>query len=69
LRSVFEKFIEILNIGTMSVTRLERKTKRRRNEANQRRAVIKRLNAQPVIKNVDIEAIKKEFEAKKNEQN
>ncbi|MCC5945749.1 MAG: hypothetical protein JJT94_12510 [Bernardetiaceae bacterium] len=53
----------------MSVTRLERKTKRRRNKSNQRRAVMKRLNAQPVIKNVDIEAIKKEFEAKKNEEN
>lgn len=46
----------------MAVTRLERKGKRNKSRAKNRVAKIKRLNAAPVIKNVDIEEIKKSFE-------
>lgn len=48
----------------MGVTRLKRKEKRNRAKANNRQAKIKQITAKPVIKNVDIEAIKKEFAAK-----
>jgi hypothetical protein len=49
----------------MSVTRLKRKDRKNSNRANNRVAEIKRLTAQPVIKNIDIEAVKKSFEEKK----
>ena len=45
----------------MAVTRLKRKEKRNRAIANARVQEIKRLTAKPVIKNVDIEEIKKSF--------
>ena len=45
----------------MAVTRLKRKAKRNKSRAAARQARIKRLNTQPVIKQVDVEAIKEEF--------
>jgi hypothetical protein len=48
----------------MAVTRLKRKEKRNRAKANNRVARIKQLILKPVIKNVDIEAIKQDFAAK-----
>ena len=49
----------------MAVTRLERKGRKNKNVAKNRVATIQRLSFVPVIKNVDVDAIKKEFEAKK----
>ena len=49
----------------MAVTRLERKGRKNKNVAKKRVATIQRLSFVPVIKNVDINAIKKEFDAKK----
>ncbi|MDQ3395041.1 MAG: hypothetical protein M3512_13135 [Bacteroidota bacterium] len=48
----------------MGVTRLKRKELRNRSKAKARQKKIKHLTAVPVIKNIDIEEIKKEFEAK-----
>tara|TARA_S200000501_G_scaffold83800_1_gene76263 strand:+ start:572 stop:832 length:261 start_codon:yes stop_codon:yes gene_type:complete len=49
----------------MAVTRLERKGRKNKNVAKKRVASIQRLSFVPVIKNVDVDAIKKEFDAKK----
>jgi hypothetical protein len=49
----------------MAVTRLERKGRKNKNVAKKRVATIQRLSSVPVIKNVDVDAIKKEFDAKK----
>lgn len=49
----------------MGVTRLKRKDRKNSNRANDRVAKIKLLTARPVIKNIDIEAVKKSFEEKK----
>ncbi len=48
----------------MGVTRLKRKEKRNRAVANNRVERIKQLIKKPIIENVDVEAIKAEFEAK-----
>ncbi len=48
----------------MAVTRLQRKDQKNKYRANMRQATIKRLNAKPVIKNVDIEEIKASFAKK-----
>ena len=48
----------------MAVTRLKRKEKKNVARAKARVKEIKRLNKKPVIKNVDIEAIKAEFASK-----
>jgi hypothetical protein len=40
---------------------MKRKLRERRNDSKSRQASIKSLNAKPVIKNVDIEAIKASF--------
>lgn len=48
----------------MGVTRLKRKERKNRAIANNKQAAIKDLIKKPVIKNVDIEAIKKEFAEK-----
>ncbi|MEO9477920.1 MAG: hypothetical protein ABJG41_20420 [Cyclobacteriaceae bacterium] len=48
----------------MAVTRLERKGRKNKSRAKARVNTIKRLNSGPVIKNVDIEAIKAEFDKK-----
>jgi len=45
----------------MAVTRLERKVKRNRIKAVKRQNRIKQLLKKPVIKNVDVEAIKASF--------
>lgn len=45
----------------MAVTRLKRKGQRNKGNASQRLSTIKLLTATPVIKNVDVEAIKAEF--------
>ena len=45
----------------MAVTRLERKGRKNKSRAKARVATIKRLNQAPVLKNVDVEAIKAEF--------
>lgn len=49
----------------MAVTRLKRKERRNMAKANDRQAKIKQFTTKPVIKNVDIEAIKREFAEKK----
>ncbi|MDH5607975.1 MAG: hypothetical protein OEY56_00720 [Cyclobacteriaceae bacterium] len=48
----------------MAVTRLERKGRKNRVVSKKRTTNIKRLSSKPVIKNVDIEAIKEEFAKK-----
>jgi len=45
----------------MAVTRLKRKTLKNRMRAGDKNHVIQQLNAKPVIKNIDVEAIKKSF--------
>ncbi|WP_185974383.1 hypothetical protein [Litoribacter populi] len=46
----------------MAVTTLKRKLKRKRQSQKTRVIKIKQLNAKPVIKNVDIEELKKDFD-------
>ena len=48
----------------MAVTRLKRKNRKDKSKSAVRRQTLKNQNAKPVIKNVDIEEIKKQFEAK-----
>jgi hypothetical protein len=48
----------------MGITRLKRKDRRNSAKANKRVADIKRICTKPVIKNVDVEAIKASFAAK-----
>lgn len=50
----------------MAVTQVQRKLRKLRNRAAKRRAMLKRVNVVPPIKQVDVEAIKKEFAEKKN---
>jgi hypothetical protein len=45
----------------MAVTRLKRKGQRNRTTSKQRISSIKQLTATPVIKNIDVEAIKEGF--------
>lgn len=45
----------------MAVTRLKRKGKKNKTVSSQRTSAIKRLTATPVIKNVDVEALKEGF--------
>lgn len=45
----------------MAVTTLKRKLRRKRQNQNTRVLKIKQLCAQPVIKNVDVEELKKSF--------
>jgi hypothetical protein len=49
----------------MAVTRLKRKNRKDKASAAVRRQTLKIQNFKPVIKNVDIEEVKKEFGAKK----
>jgi len=49
----------------MAVTQLARKGRVNKTRSRQRKQLLKLLTAQPVIKNVDIEAIKLEFANKK----
>ena len=48
----------------MAVTRLKRKGLRNKANSAKRTGAIKRLTSTPVIKNVDVEAIKEEFAKK-----
>jgi hypothetical protein len=48
----------------MGITRLKRKEKRNRAVAKARVSKIKQLTARPIIKNIDIEEIKKGFAVK-----
>ena len=48
----------------MPVTRLKRKNRKDKAKSAVRRQTLKNQNAKPVIKNVDVEAIKAEFKAK-----
>ena len=48
----------------MTITRLERKGLRNVSRAKRKKQLIKSLSRIPVIKNVDIEAVKKEFDSK-----
>ncbi|QJW89858.1 hypothetical protein HNV11_10960 [Spirosoma taeanense] len=49
----------------MGITELKRKGRRNRAIANNKTAAIKQLLRKPVIKNVDVEAIKASFAEKK----
>ncbi len=49
----------------MGVTQLARKGRVNKTRSRQRKQLLKLLTAQPVIKNVDVEAIKLEFASKK----
>lgn len=49
----------------MAVTTLKRKLRRKRQGQNTRVLKIKQLSAQPVIRNVDVEEIKKGFSEQK----
>ena len=51
--------------SAMAVTRLKRKNRKDKAKSAVRRQTLKIQNFKPVIKNVDIEEIKKEFESKK----
>jgi hypothetical protein len=48
----------------MGVTRLKRKNRKDKSKSAVRRQSLKIQNFQPVIKSVDVEAIKEEFKAK-----
>jgi hypothetical protein len=48
----------------MAVTRLKRKGLRNKLKSQKRNERIKELNKQPPIKNVDVEALKAQFEKK-----
>lgn len=52
------------NNTVMAVTRLKRKNRKDKSKSAVRRQSLKIQNAQPVIKNVDVEKIKEEFKAK-----
>jgi len=58
-------FALLLTESAMAVTRLKRKNRKDKAKSAVRRQSLKIQNAKPVIKNVDIEAIKEEFKAKK----
>jgi hypothetical protein len=45
----------------MAVTRLKRKNRKDKAKAAVRRQTLKNQNFQPVMKNVDVEAVKEEF--------
>jgi len=49
----------------MAITRIERKLRRKRAKQNAKVKTLKRQNFQPVVKKVDIEAMREEFAAKK----
>ncbi|MFT6205811.1 MAG: hypothetical protein ACI9V1_001972 [Spirosomataceae bacterium] len=53
-------FTALINI-IMAVTRLKRKSRVNRTVANNRIAEIRRLNEKPIIRKVDIEELKAEF--------
>ena len=48
-------------IRKMAITRLKRKDRKNKARANNRQRIIKQLLTTPVIKNVDVEALKAQF--------
>ena len=63
INSICIRFTSSKN-NTMAITRLKRKGRRNILKAKNKRKAIKRLKAVPVIRNIDVEAIKKEFSKK-----
>lgn len=71
---IFIIYTQIINFAALSqnnnfkmgVTELKRKGRRNKAVANNRTATIKNLLRKPEIRNVDVEAIKAQFEANKN---
>ena len=57
-------FALLLKKSAMAVTRLKRKNRKDKAKSAVRRQTLKIQNAKPVIKKIDIEAIKEEFKAK-----
>lgn len=57
-------FALLLTETAMAVTRLKRKNRKDKAKAAVRRQTLKIQNFQPVMKNVDVEEIKKEFQSK-----
>jgi hypothetical protein len=57
-------FALLLIEEAMAVTRLKRKNRKDKAKAAVRRQTLKIQNFQPVMKNVDVEAVKEEFKAK-----
>jgi len=57
-------FALLLKNSDMPITRLKRKNRKDKAKSAVRRQTLKIQNAKPVIKNVDIDAIKAEFKAK-----
>ena len=51
----------------MAVTRLKRKTLKNRMRAGDKNVIIQQMNFQPVMKNVDVQAIKKSFREEKKD--
>jgi hypothetical protein len=60
----FVTFALLLNIIVMAVTRLKRKNRKDKSISAIRRQSLKIQGFKPVIKNVDVEAIKEEFKKK-----
>lgn len=58
-------WVLLLNTKKMAITRLKRKDRKNKARANNKTAFIKQYRKQPVLKSVDVEAIKAEFEAAK----
>ena len=54
----------LLTKSAMAVTRLKRKNRKDKAKSAVRRQTLKIQNFKPVMKNIDIEEIKKEFETK-----
>jgi hypothetical protein len=60
----FVTFALLLNNKVMAVTRLKRKNRKDKSISAVRRQSLKIQGFKPVIKNVDVEAIKEEFKKK-----
>ena len=64
-KTLFEvNFAPPFNKSAMSVTRLKRKNRKDKAKSAVRRQTLKIQNFKPVMKNIDIEEIKKEFDSK-----
>ena len=63
---LFNFAFHFLAQNSFAMLRIKRKLRDLRNLSKSRQASIKRLNAKPVIKNVDIEAIKASFGTSEN---
>jgi len=61
---IFYLICSLIFFFIMTITRLERKGLRNVSRAKRKKQIIKSLSKIPVIKNVDVDAIKKEFDSK-----